>query len=215
MRHATIKVMTGLAAVGLVTLGCNSNASLFNPSFVNFTSGGVVPLTPGLASQFILVRVVNNTNDTSIEFVVTVEREEQVSQGDDLVTQTTRETQRLITFPVGTAFEQGVLFECPVTRVGLGENLNNPTTEPALFLNAQVGGQAGFGVPGNVNPLDARVGNFTCGDTIVFQATEQAGTVGGVRVGSFVLPAADQPTEYRIDTFNNVRRFIEEQQPDE
>jgi hypothetical protein len=185
---------------------------LLNPSFVNFTSGGVVPLAPGPASGFILVRVVNNTSDEAIEFVVTVEREVQVSEGAEVVTQTTRETQRLITFPVGNASEQGVLFECPVTRVGLGENLNNPSTEPALFIGAVVGGIAGFGVPANINPLDARAGNFTCGDTIIFQANTRAGTVGGVEVRSFVLTAASQPSQHQIETFNNVRRFIEEQQ---
>jgi hypothetical protein len=203
--------MLVLAATLLPLVGCNSRARLLNSSFVNFTSGGIVPLAPGSPSGFILVRVVNNTADP-IEFVVTVEREVQASQGNNIVTQTTRETQRLITFPVGKSNEQGVLFDCPVTRVGLGENLNNPTTEPALFIGAVAGGIAGFGIPGNVNPLDARVGNFTCGDTIIFQANTQAGTVGGVEARSYVLSASSQPSQHQIDTFNNARRFLEEQQ---
>ena len=54
--------------------GCNSNATLFSDTFRNFTSGDVVPLTPGPASELVLVRLINETLNV-VEFVVTAERQ--------------------------------------------------------------------------------------------------------------------------------------------
>ncbi|HUU81985.1 MAG TPA: hypothetical protein VM243_00655, partial [Phycisphaerae bacterium] len=61
-------------------------------------------------------------------------------------------------------------------------------------------------------PLDSPAGNFGCGDTLVFRAIESSSSVGNVKVQTFVLPAASQPTEFLgPHTFNNVRIFLEEQ----
>jgi len=46
----------------------------------------------------------------------------------------------------------------------------------------------------------------------VFRAIESSSSVGNVKVQTFVLPAASQPTEFLgPHTFNNVRIFLEEQ----
>ena len=199
-----------LVAVGALP-GCGENATLFNPSFVNFAVGGVVPLVPGPNSGFILARVVNNTPD-NIRFVVTAERETEIIDEEGVSTiETTYETVRLPTFPTAQANEVGILFDCPVARVGLGENIDFPGTEPGLFIGAVPGEQEGFGVPGSANPLAAKAGNYDCGDTLIFEAASRAGTVGNVRVSTFVLDADEQPTQFSgPDTFNNARSVIEE-----
>ena len=46
--------------------GCNSNATLFSDTFRNFTSGDVVPLTPGPASELVLVRLINETLNVAL-----------------------------------------------------------------------------------------------------------------------------------------------------
>jgi len=106
----------------------------------------------------------------------------------------------------------GILIDCPAVRIGLGENLDRPDTEPAVFINATDVGVGGLGVPAHVNPLDADTGNFDCGDTIIFQAVETTGTVGGVTVLSFVLDDDALASEVTgVDTFVNARTFLEEQ----
>ena len=113
--------------------GCNPNATLFSDTFRNFTSGDVVPLTPGPASKLVLVRLINETND-AVEFVVTAERQVLVVDDQGVpVIQSTDETVRLLTLPTETANEVGALFDCPVTRVGLGEDIDRPNTEAGLF----------------------------------------------------------------------------------
>ncbi len=200
-----------LAAVVCWGIGCGENARLLNPSFINYTSGGIVPLTPGPNSGFVLVRAINTT-PLNIRFVVTAEHPSQIVGTNGVITtQIVPETVRLQTFPQASANEMGILFNCPVSRVGLGENIDFPSTQPGLFLGAVPGGVEGFGVPGSVNPLDADAGNFSCGDTLIFQASPENGRVGNVRVDSFVLSAADQPAQVSgPDTFNNARTVIEE-----
>lgn len=201
----------GLAAWG----GCGQNATLLNPAFVNYAVGGVVPLTPGGEAGFVLVRVVNSTA-TNIRFVITAERSVEVADENGIVTvETQRETRRLQTSAESLSNEAGVLFDCPVDRIGLGEDLDFPATEPGLFIGAEVGGVEGFGVPGNVNPLDARVGNFTCGDTVIFQANVTAGAIGNVSVQTLRLSGADQPPVTRINTFVNARNVIDQLTIDE
>ncbi|MFQ5489215.1 MAG: hypothetical protein ACE5GE_00725 [Phycisphaerae bacterium] len=208
--------MVGL--VGLLAIcgaGCNPNATLFSDTFRNFTSGDVVPLTPGPASELVMVRLINETND-AVEFVVTAERQVLVVDDQGVpVIQSTDETVRLLTLPVATANEVGALFDCPVTRIGLGEDIDRPFTDSGLFVldaAAISGVQQGFGVPSNLLPLDSRSGNFGCGDTVVIRAILSQGDVGNLKVQSFVLPFASQPTEFvGPHTFNNVRLFLEEQ----
>jgi hypothetical protein len=199
------------AAIGILAmLGCSASL-LLNPSFVNQATGGVFPLTPGDRSGFVLVRG-NNTSSVPIEFVITAERRETATDGSNN-TVITSETYHLLTQPDNKANDLGVLIDCPVYRVGLGEVLDQPATEPGIFVGAQAVGAGGFGVPPNVNPLNADAGNFTCGDTIIFVASERAGVAGGVVVRSYVLPAASQPSQFEgLDTFVNARTLVEEEQ---
>ena len=198
-----------LAVVPVAWLGCGPNATVLNPAFVNFAVGGIVPLAPTSASGFVMVRVINNTA-SNIRFVVSAERSVEITDDAGVITvETQKETRRLQTFPVNLANEVGVLFDCPVDRIGLGEELDFPATEPGLFIGAIPGEQEGFGVPGNVNPLDSRVGNFACGDTVIFQASTQAGTIGNLAVQTFRLSGADQ-VETGITTFVNARGAIEQ-----
>ena len=204
-----------VATIGLLSLaavGCN-NAMIFNPAFINQGSGEFFPLAPSERTGFILVRGNNSTNK-AIEFLVTVERA--VDTDDDGTTEIVTESYRLFTPANARANDMGVLIDCPIVRVGLGENLDRPSTDPGVFINAQAAGVGGLGVPCNMNPLSADAGNFSCGDTIVFQAVEANNTVGGIRVGSFVLAAEDLATEIvGIDTFANARTLMEEQAIDD
>jgi hypothetical protein len=201
-----------LTAAAGWTGGCGENATLFNPSFINYTQGGVVPLTPGQPSFFNLIRLVNLTGNP-VQFIVTVERVPVPEEGEEPTGQLAAETFLLDTFPNGLTNEVGLLINCGAVRVGLGENLNFPEDEPGLFIGVDTDTNQiinGFGVPARVNPLDARAGNFRCGDTLIFQATTQVGVPGNVQVTSYVLPAAGQPTEYSgPDTFNNARSLLE------
>jgi len=207
-----------LPALLLVFCGCGDNASLFSDSFRNVISGNVVPLTPGEPSQFVLVRMVNNTRQ-AIEFVVTAQKQALTldDQGNPVI-ESTDETLRMRTFPVETANEVGALFDCPVTRIGLGEDINRPFSEPGIFLlgevddpgNLPIGG--GAGVPSNVFPLDSTAGNFGCGDTLIYRVIESQEGTGSLKVETFVLPWSTQPTEFTgPHTFNNARIFLEEQ----
>ncbi len=208
--------LAALLVCGLVLAwGCSQNASLFSDTFRNFTAGDVVPLTPGANSGLVMVRLVNDTTQ-AVEFVVTAERQILVvdDEGNPVI-ESTDETVRLPTFPLETANEIGALFDCPVTRIGLGENIDQPFSEPGLFV--QPADEAtevsqGFGVPSKMLPLDSRAGNFGCGDTIVIRAIESQGEVGSLKVQSFILPSSTQPTEFLgPHTFNNVRIFLEQQ----
>ena len=188
-------VWIGLAVLPL--LACSPQAPLFNPSFVNTISGGIVPIAPGARSGFVMVEVVNAT-PFDIEFRVSVEREG--ATGIEI------ETVELETF--ANAPRLAVLFDCPVLRVGLGEDLNQPSTESGLFI----GGTGGFGVPSNVNPLDVSAGNFQCGDAIIFLASSSGNNVGGVIVSTAVIQGADQSVTYSgPDTFVVLRDFLEQQ----
>ena len=202
---------------------CGSTAGLFNPAFINTVSGGVAPVTPGPRASFVFVRAVNET-DQVVEFIVTIEREVAVRDDDgnfqrddqgNFVTRPERETVRLTTFPVGLANELGALFSCkesPVSLVGLGENLL--PTDAAVFVGGQgPAGTTGFGVTaGNLNPLSLDVGNFNCGDTVVFRAFQNPGVAGGVGLQTFLLPGSEQPSIFSgPDTFVNLEQFLESQ----
>ncbi len=200
-----------LGACAAWTGGCGENARLLNPSFINYTQGGVIPLAPRQASGFNLIRLVNLT-DNPIQFIVTVERNVVVEEGGETTMQLQTQTYQLDTFPNGLTNEVGLLVDCGSVRVGLGENLNFPADEPGLFIGIGAGTDeiiTGFGVPARVNPLDARAGNYRCGDTLIFQATTQVGVPGNVVVKSYVLPGDSQPTEYSgPDTFVNARSLL-------
>ncbi len=231
MRKLGIKstLWMGLLGAGLVAAigACAGTASLFNPAFINTLSGGQVPVTPGPGAAFVLVRVLNETNQL-VEFIVTIEREVlvtddagnfQIDENGNFITRPERETVNLTTNATGLATDVGVLFPCgesPVTVVGLGEDLL--PTDAAVFVGGEgAGGQAGFGVPaGNLNPLRLDVGNFNCGDTIIFQAFTSTGVAGGVALQVFLLPGAEQPSIFRgPDTFVNLEEFIQSQTQEE
>lgn len=211
-------------------VGCSSTANIFNPTFVNLTSGGVFPLTPGPGANFVLVRVVNETN-ANAEFIVTIEREvfERDENGSvildefgNAVTRPVRETKRLNTLVAAPGNEMGVLFPCdlsPINLIGLGENLL--PNDAAVFLG---GGGAGFGgggsgVPvGDFQPLSRLVAppNFVCGDTVIFRAIISSQSVGTVKLESFLLPGFEQPDQFTgPNTFVNYQRFLEAQLSDD
>ncbi|MCP4249099.1 MAG: hypothetical protein GY778_18810 [bacterium] len=225
MRSSTRITALVVGSAMLIGVGCNENANLFSDSFRNLTSGNVVPLTPGAPSSLVLVRLINDTPD-AIEFTVTAESQFVVfdDQNNPLL-ETSLETVRLRTFPAESVNENGALFDCPITRIGLGENIDLITDPNGLSVlegfsvgdgefDAGVG--AGVGVPPMIPPLDSRAGNFGCGDTVIFRAIESQGSVQNIKVQSFVLPWTSQPTEFSgSHTFNNVRNFIESQRDED
>jgi len=207
-------VLAAMVLAPFVLAGCGDNVTLFNPSFINTTRGGVVPLVPKPESQFILVQCINRTPNP-VQFILTIEREDVTDSGGDgepLIPQLVSETRLLDTFPEGLNNSTGILFNCPVVRVGLGENLNFPDDFPGLLIG-QPGTDViiqGFGVPGGVNPLDSRAGNFQCGDTLIFEVITSTGVPGNVSVGTFLLAADTQPVDYSgPDTFVNARELLE------
>jgi len=211
----------------LAVAGCGSEVTLFNSAFLQTFVGGQVPVAPGPPASFVLVRGVNSTSQ-NVEFVVTVEREALVRDDDgsfvqddngNFVTQPERETVSLVTSPNGLGSDLGVIFDCslePVTVVGLGENLL--PTDAAIFVGGTgAGGTSGFGVTApNLNPLRLSIGNYNCGDTIIYQAFTATGVSGGVSVQAFLLPGSEQPTTFAgPSTFQNLRNFLESQEIDE
>lgn len=66
----------------LALMGCGGPATFFSESFLNRLGGGFVPIVPGPEAGYVMVFVVNNTTDRSVEFVVTAEQEEIVVQLD-------------------------------------------------------------------------------------------------------------------------------------
>lgn len=209
-----VAILSVVAVISAGTwIGCNSTL-FFNPAFVNSTTGEIFPLTPGDRAAFVLVRG-NNTSQSAIEFVVTAERLVP-DDADPDVLNPVLQTFRLLTQPTAQANDMGVLLDCPVARIGLGEVIDDPTTEPGLFVGATAVGAGGFGVPPNINPLSADFGNFDCGDTIVYQASTAGGSVGGVIVAAFVLDDAGQPDPPTgLDTFVNARSLLEQQELDD
>lgn len=214
--------LSAAVVAGLFAAGCSN-------TFVNLTSGGVFPLTPGPGADFVLVRVVNETNSNA-EFIVTIERE--VFQRDEdgnvildefgnPLTLSVRETKRLNTLVAAPGNEMGVLFPCsesPINLIGLGENLLPNDT--AVFLG---GGGAGFGagsgvVVGNFQALSRLVNppNFACGDTVIFRAILSSRSVGTVKLEAFLLPGFEQPNQFGgRNTFVNYQNFLESQLSDD
>jgi len=226
-RAVATTVLIGCGALGLLALAaaCDSSATFLNPAFLNELYGGQVPVTPGPGAAFVLVRATNET-DQAVEFIVTIEREVLVEdengdfQQDDqgnFVTRPQRESLSLGTSTAAQASQAGVLFPCnesPVTIVGLGENLL--PTDAAIFVGGEgAGGAAGFGVPvGGLDPLQLAVGNFNCGDTIIYRAFVSTGVVGGVALQVFLLPGSEQPDIFTgPNTFVNLANYLESQVP--
>jgi|GEM_PF-973092 len=230
-RAATARFLSAsIIVLVLGVIGCSSNATIFNPAFTNFLSGGVYPLTPGPEADFVFVRVINETNDV-LTFFLTIERTEfvldddgyaQVDEQGNYVTQDVLEHVELVTESLGRASEMGTLFPCsttPVIRVGLGENLL--PGDPAVFVTPlaeynpdnPLGMQPGFGVTAeNLNALSLAAGNFGCGDTIIYRAFYSSGMPGGVKIESFLLPGTDQPSFFSgRDTFVSFQQFLESQ----
>lgn len=223
-------VLLGLCGLIVLAAGCGGNASFFNPSFINFLSGGVYPLTPGPRGDFVMVRTVNETNN-AVRFFVTIERTKLVLDDQGLpqedeqggfVTENVLENVELTTGPTGQGSELGVLFPCsdsPVIRVGLGRSLL--PADPAVFIISAIeydpedpfGPQAGFGVTAEeLNPLDLERGSFNCGDTIIFRAITSTGRPGEVKLETFLLPGSEQPDIFSgPNTFVNFQAFLESQ----
>lgn len=214
-----------LAGAGLALLvGCGGSAYFFNPAFINTVEGGIFPVTPGPEAPFVLVRVVNQT-DQIVEFVITAQRKVFVEDDNGIIqedengvriTRPELQTVSLTTTPGGLSAQLGTLFECTQTSIsliGLGENLL--PTDAAVFVGGGgVGGETGFGVPAaNLNPLSLEVGNFNCGDTIIYQAFQSSGVTGGVALQSFLLPGSEQPSDFpeNSNTFVNYWEFLQTQ----
>lgn len=208
---------------GLLVLpgGCGA---FLNDAFVNTLVGGAVPKTPGPVAAFIFVRASNRTVQ-NIDFIITVEIERLMRDEEgnfvtddegNFVTVPERRTVRLSTFPGGNSSEVGVLFDCslePITLIGLGENLL--PTDSAIFVGgAGPGGAGGFGVTAErVNPLSLEAGNYTCGDTVIFEAFQATGVPGGVALQAFLLPGSQQPGTFTgPSTFVNLQNFLAAQQ---
>ncbi len=215
--------VVGWLLIGLALSATGCGSGVFNPSFLNMMVGGQVPVTPGPSAAFVFVRCVNETAQAA-EFIVTIQRsvlvldengDYQIDDDGNFITRPERETVRLATLATGQARELGALFSCsesPVTHVGLGENLL--PTDAAVYVGGQgTGGAAGYGVPaGNLNPLQLDVGNFNCGDTIIFRAFQVVGVAGGVALQSFLLPGSEQPSAFEgPSTFANLEVFLESQ----
>lgn len=59
----------------LGSTACNPEVTLFNQTFLNFVSGGQVPIAPGPDAGYVMAFAINST-DQSIEWVVTADSEE-------------------------------------------------------------------------------------------------------------------------------------------
>ncbi len=207
--HPAATTAIALLLCGAVLPGCGDDAILFlNPSFVNQTQGGLFPLVPRPDSGLLLVRVRNTTNQP-ISFLVTIERGVPTVEGGDL---TTTQTNELFTTPGSQSNETGILHECtpenPITRIGLGRNLNQPTADEGLFVGAFTDLEASFGVPGNINPLASAFGDFFCGDTVIYQVIDSNNAPGGFKVQAFILPFEQQPADTERDTFGVASDFL-------
>ncbi len=204
---AVVSRRVALCVAGALLCGCDSRAFL-NPAFVNSVEGGLFPLVPEPGSGLLFVRVVNTTSE-NIRFTVTIER---AAGGGGTGEVTNAETIDLFTQTGAQSNESGVVFDCtednPILRVGLGEDLNRPSTDPGLFVGVIGDITAGFGVPANINPLNAAFNDFQCGDTVIFQAIAANSEPGGFRVNPFVLPHELQPDDTVRDTFQVTADFL-------
>ncbi|MBI1825503.1 MAG: hypothetical protein HY287_10110 [Planctomycetes bacterium] len=223
--HFQIRRLQIIGVAALISLG-TACTGLLNPAFINSTSGGVYPVTPGPGAAFVLVRGRNETAQ-NVQFIVTIERQVLVTddQGNFVYDQTTglpvtrpeRQTVKLDAGSTGKSTDVGTLFSCnpnPVTKVGLGANLL--PTDAVVFVGGQgSAGALGFGVTApNLNPLDLYQGNFNCGDTVIFRAFSSKGVAGGVAVDAFLLPGSEQPSIFAgLNTFVNYQSFLESQVP--
>jgi len=97
----------------------------------------------------------------------------------------------------------GVLFTCPVDRIGLGD-LDDPESTGYYLLY----GDARLGMPWGENPLLWNV-NYTCGDTIIFLARANANVPGGVSITTGVIDGSTQTGPFSgPDTFENVEDLL-------
>ena len=205
LRRAKLLALAALAAV----VGCFDPALLLNPAFVNTFQGGLFPFVPRPENNFVLVRVVNSTTEP-VTFIVTVERERLVGEEVGIVNET--ETINVFTDTGDQANESGILFDCfaenKITRIGLGEDLNRPTSEAGLLVGSFADIVQGFGVPPNINPLSSEAGDFDCGDTVIYEAFLSANAPGGFKVAAFVLDWETQPESTTRRTFGVAADFL-------
>lgn len=220
--NVLLRVLVGAVALALMGVGCGLTQGLFSPAFINASSGGVFPLTPGPVAPFVFVRVVNGTTQP-VTFTVTIERAvlrlnpDGTPVVDDFGNASTEEVTETVELQTGInppGNELGVVFSCrdsPVNRVGLGEDLDDPGSS-AIFVGGEgAGGTQGFGISAaQVPPLAREAGQFNCGDTIIFRAYLSTGAVGGVRLESRLLPGSEQPEQFAgPSTFENLEQLLE------
>lgn len=197
----------------VVMTGCGADAALLlNPAFVNQIEGGVLfPLAPRPDTGLLFIRA-NNATTESITFLITVERSTLLVEGNTTMTLSESKTTEVFTEPGSNSNDAGILFNCDennqITRIGLGRNLNQPSTDAGLFIGGFNDVIPGFGVPGNINPLDALDGDFECGDTIVYRAIQSVNQPGGFRVQAFIIPWENQPDNTTRNTFDVASQFL-------
>lgn len=200
--------LVAIAGVHLLA-GCG-DPTLLNPAFVNSTQGTLFPVAPRPESGLILVRAVNTTT-TAMSFLVTIERATIVEDVGGTGQSSLAQTTDVFTTPGAQANEAGTLFECttenPISRIGLGENLNRPTSEPGLFVGGADDIVQGFGVPPNINPLSSDQNDFQCGDTVIYRVLESNSAPGGFKVEAFVIAWETQGPTVR-NTFGVAGEFL-------
>jgi len=208
-----IAIATCMMCVATLLVGAGGcfDPLILNPAFVNQFQGGLFPFVPGRSNDLLLVRTVNTTNVT-MRFLVTIERSRILSSGPNGGAINESETTELFTTPGSKSNESGALFDCsaenPIARIGLGQNINRPDTEPGIFVGGVGDIEQGFGVPPNINPLSRDAGDFKCGDTVIFEAFTSANAPGGFKIRAFVLDADTQPVNTARDTFTVAAGFL-------
>lgn len=175
--------------VGLAALFLCSTATLsvncINPDLLNTaTSGSVVPLAPGPGNNFVMIQVVNNSS-FFVDALVSV----------DVPTTLTNDLETVFGNIRPNGGDAAAILRCPVDRVGLGDL--NDLTSVGFRVGASAAGKVGVAW-GNA-PLVAGF-NYTCGDTILLVAINDASANGGVRIDAGVISGAAQPAP-SVDTF--------------
>ena len=75
--------------------------------------------------------------------------------------------------------------------------------------------EQGFGVPPNSSPLSLVAGDYSCGDTAIYQAIGSTNAPGGFKVQAFVLLAEDQPSPTARNTFQVAGDFLRDRPGEE
>ena len=180
----------GIAAQMVLLVGI---AGCLNPDFVTQASGGSPnPIAPG-DQRFVLVRVVNATQELTIDAVI----------GFNTPINPTGE----ITLDGLDAIndELGVVLECPVTQIslgsitGLGASLLIRTTEGTILF-----------VPATAFPFRLTEGiDYNCGDTLIFSIVDNPASQFRVSVQPGRVDGATQASSFSgPDTYGNLELLL-------